>query len=268
LWFAPAAPPSRDKPPATEHDRPWLTSETLRLAISAAVDRREYCKQVFYGACDPMAGPVSPANVAWFNPDFPLGQGNPELARAMLAELGLRDRSGNGIFDDAARRPLRFTLLIRRDVPSSARAASFLAGTLKEIGVLIDVTPLSADALAERRRKGAYDAIYDRIEVPDTDPAMNLDFWLSSGAAHVWNSAPLDPERDRRGAATSPRISITMPKERSRSPSISLARVTSSPGAADSNCSSTVEVGSRGTSAAAGRIEGIAALDDATKLVS
>jgi peptide/nickel transport system substrate-binding protein len=201
LWFAPAAPPSRDKPPATEHDRPWLTSETLRLAISAAVDRREYCKQVFYGACDPMAGPVSPANVAWFNPDFPLGQGNPELARAMLAELGLRDRSGNGIFDDAARRPLRFTLLIRRDVPSSARAASFLAGTLKEIGVLIDVTPLSADALAERRRKGAYDAIYDRIEVPDTDPAMNLDFWLSSGAAHVWNSAPLDPERDRRGAA-------------------------------------------------------------------
>ncbi len=50
-----------------------------------------------------MAGPVSPANVAWFNPDFPLGQANPELARAMLAELGLRDRNGDGILDDAAR---------------------------------------------------------------------------------------------------------------------------------------------------------------------
>ena len=136
-----------------------------------------------------MAGPVSPANLAWFNPDFPLGQANPELARAMLAELGLRDRNGDGILDDAALRPLRFSLLIRSDVASSARAATFLGDTMKAIGVLMDVTPLSAAALAARRQKGAYDAIYDRIEVSDTDPAMNLDFWLSSGAAHVWNPA-------------------------------------------------------------------------------
>ena len=206
LWFAPAAPdlsavargvkgeaPSaKAEAPSAKVDRPWLTSEALRLAISTAVDRREYCKQVFYGACDPMAGPVSPANVAWFNPDFPLGQANPQLARAKLAELGLRDRTGDGILDDAARRPLRFSLLIRRDVPSSARAATFLAGALKAIGVQMDVTPLSAGALAARRQKGDYDAMYDRIEVRDTDPAMNLDFWSSSGAAHVWNPAPFD----------------------------------------------------------------------------
>jgi peptide/nickel transport system substrate-binding protein len=211
LWFSASAasPLRRDKPPAADlsrpsgtaagaakEDRPWLGSETLRLAISAAVDRRAYCKQVFYGACDPMAGPVSPANIAWFNPDFPLGQANPELARAMLAELGLRDRNGDGILDDAALRPLRFTLLIRRDVPSSARAATFLAGTLKAIGVLMDVTPLSASALAARRQKGAYEAIYDRIDVNDTDPAMNLDFWLSSGAAHPWNPARSAPPAD------------------------------------------------------------------------
>ena len=111
---------------AVDEERLWLTNEALRLAISTAVDRREYCKQVFYGACDPMAGPVSPANIAWFNPDFPLGQGNPQLARAKLAELGLRDRNGDGLLDDAARRTLRLTLLIRRDVAASARAAKFL----------------------------------------------------------------------------------------------------------------------------------------------
>jgi peptide/nickel transport system substrate-binding protein len=201
LWFSPAVDLSRRSGTvghSAQADRPWLTSETLRLAISAAVDRRAYCKQVFYGACDPMAGPVSPANLAWFNPDFPLGQANPELARAMLAELGLRDRNGDGILDDAALRPLRFSLLIRRDVASSARAATFLGDTMKAIGVLMDVTPLSAAALAARRQKGTYDAIYDRIEVNDTDPAMNLDFWLSSGAAHVWNPAPLDSTRGRR----------------------------------------------------------------------
>ena len=188
LWFAPS-PPGAD-------ERPWLTSEALRLAISMAADRRQYCKQVFYGACDPMAGPVSPANVAWFNPDFPLGQASLELARAKLAELGLRDRNGDGILDDAALQPLRFTLLIRRDVPASARAAQFLADTLKGIGVQIDVMPLSADGLAARRQKGNYDAMYDRIEMRDTDPALNLDFWLSSGAAHVWNPARATPPAD------------------------------------------------------------------------
>ena len=188
LWFSPS-------PPGAE-DRPWLTSEALRLAISTAVSRREYCKQVFFGACDPVAGPVSPANAAWFNPDFPLGQANPDLARAKLAELGLRDRTGDGILDDAARQPLRVSLLIRRDVPSSARAATFLSGVFKSIGVQMDVTPLSADALAARRQKGNYDAMYDRIEMLDTDPAMNLDFWLSSGAAHVWNPARSAPPAD------------------------------------------------------------------------
>jgi peptide/nickel transport system substrate-binding protein len=143
---------------------------------------------------------VSPANAAWFNPDFPLGQASAELARAKVAELGLRDRNGDGILEDAALRPLRISLLIRRDVPSAARAAQFLADTLKGIGVAMDVTPLAAGALAARRQKGNYDAIYDRIEMGDTDPALNLDFWLSSGAAHVWNAAPLDPARARRVA--------------------------------------------------------------------
>ena len=188
LWFSPS-PPNAD-------DRPWLTSEALRRAISTAVDRRDYCKQVFYGACEPMAGPVSPANVAWFNPDVPLGPGNPQLARTMLEELGLRDRNADGLLDDATLRPLRFNLLIRRDVASSARAATFLADTLKTIGVQVDVTPLTPDALAARKNKGRYDAIYDRISVPDTDPAMNLDFWLSTGAAHVWNPARTAPPAD------------------------------------------------------------------------
>ena len=192
LWFAPS-PPRAD-------ERPWLTSEVFRRAISTAVDRREYCKQVFYGACDPMAGPVSPANVAWFNPDFPLGQGNPQLARTMLAELGLRDRTGDGLLDDATRRPLRFSLLIRSSVPSSARAATFLAATLKAIGVQMDITQVDGPTLAAQRIKGNYYAIYDRIEVRDTDPAMNLDFWLSSGEAHVWNP-PFDSAQGKRRVA-------------------------------------------------------------------
>jgi len=193
LWISPGA--SRGDP-----GKPWLTSETFRLAISAAVDRREYCKQVFFGACDPILLPVTHANAAWFNPDLPLGRGNPQVAREMLEGMGLRDRTGDGILEDAARQRVRFSLLIRRDAPSSGRAAAFLKETLRAAGVEVDITPLDANALRARRLKGNYDAIYDLIRFRDTDPAMNLDFWLSSGEAHVWNGGPqrrlLDWERD------------------------------------------------------------------------
>ena len=186
LWFR----------PNEDEARPWLTEVKFRQAVSAAVDRREYCKQVYYGACDPIAGPVTPANLNWFNPDLPIGRGDRDLARAMLTELGFRDRDTDGVLDDAALRPIRFTLAIRSDAPPAARAAKFLADTLLSVGVRVEVTPLSASALAARRQKGNYDAIYDRIEMRDTDPAMNLDFWLSSGAAHPWNPPRTRPPAD------------------------------------------------------------------------
>src|SRR5262249_21789707 len=42
-------------------------------------------------------------------------------------------------------------------------------------------------ALIDRITHGAYDAVYFGVSATDTDPAVNLDFWLSSGAFHVWH---------------------------------------------------------------------------------
>jgi peptide/nickel transport system substrate-binding protein len=100
------------------------------------------------------------------------------------------------MLDDAARRPVRLSLLVRGDVSSSRRAATFLKETLRAVGVDVIVTELEASRLRARRAKGNYEAIYDRIEFNDTDPAMNLDFWLSSGDAHVWNPGRVSPPAD------------------------------------------------------------------------
>ena len=189
LWFVPV----RREGAA---DKPWLTTELFRRAVSTAIDRRDYCKQVFFEACHPVVTPVSPANAAWFNPDLPLGRGNPQLARTMLAELGLQDRSGDAMLEDAARRPVSFTVLIQRDVPSAVRAASFLVESLRAAGIGVRVEQLDAAALRSRRTKGAYEAIYDRIEFFDTDPALHLDFWLSTGAAHPWSPVRQTPPAD------------------------------------------------------------------------
>ena len=46
-------------------------------------------------------------------------------------------------------------------------------------------------ALVQRFLSGTgYDAVYFNLTTTDTDPASQLDFWTSDGAAHVWNLGP------------------------------------------------------------------------------
>ena len=163
-----------------------LSNEAFRLAISTAVNRREFCDAVYLGACDPVFGPVTPGNPSWFLSDLSGAGPDPTLARAMLACIGLQDRNGDGVLDDEAGHAVRLSLLVTRGQPSAERGAAFLRDALKTVGIAVDVTAVDAAVLADRRKKGTYDAIFGRLDPGDTDPALNLDFWLHPDAKTDW----------------------------------------------------------------------------------
>jgi peptide/nickel transport system substrate-binding protein len=173
----------------------WLRSDVFRQAISTAIDRRAYCDTVFAGMCDPIAGPVTPGSGAWFMPDLLFGH-DPALARATLAGLGLLDRNSDGVLDDDHGRPVRFTLLVPRGRDTVVHGAVYLRDELKKVGIAVDVMTLDPSILQGRWQKGDYDAIYDRTPMRDGDPAMNLDFWLSSGSRHMWNPRQSKPSTE------------------------------------------------------------------------
>ena len=163
-----------------------LNNDDFRLAISTAVDRRQFCDAVYLGACDPVFGPVTPGNPAWFLSDLSGAGPDPVLARATLAGIGLHDRNGDGVLDDEAGRAVRMSLLVARGRASAQRGAAFLQGQLSNVGIAVEVTAVDEAVLADRRKKGAYDAILDRLEPADTDPALDLDFWIHPNAATDW----------------------------------------------------------------------------------
>jgi peptide/nickel transport system substrate-binding protein len=177
---------------ASESAKPWLRRDEFRRAISAAIDRRAFCDNVFAGMCDPIGGPVTPASAAWFMPELPAAF-DLKLARATLAELGLQDRNGDGVLDDDRGRAARFTVLVPGGQETIGRGASYLRDELKKVGIAIDISTLDPALLERRRQKGDYEAIYNRVTTHDDDPAMNLDFWLSSGSRHLWNTHQLKP---------------------------------------------------------------------------
>jgi peptide/nickel transport system substrate-binding protein len=173
--------------------RPWLARRELRQAISYAVDRAQFVNTVFLGAGTPIYGPVTPANKEWFAPDLPAYPHDPEKARALLASIGLTDRNHDGLLETSDGTPAKFTLFTQKGRPLRERASQFLKEDLKKIGFDVEVTALEFPALIDRITHGAYDAVYFGVSASDTDPAVNLDFWLSSGAFHVWNPSQTTP---------------------------------------------------------------------------
>lgn len=189
LWF-------NLKPGAHGHDprAAWLQRDELRHAISLAVDRKAFADTVFLGAGVPAYGPETSANKRWFSPDVIEPPHDPARAKALLASIGLSDRDGDGMLEDAQHQPVRFTLLTQKGKTQLERGASVVRDDLKQIGIIVDVVALDFKSLVERFLSGAnYDAVYFSVGRTDTDPAINPDFWFSSGSAHFWNIGQKTP---------------------------------------------------------------------------
>jgi peptide/nickel transport system substrate-binding protein len=134
---------------------------------------------------------VSPSNTTWYPPASSTWVDrhpyDPVRARAALARMNLRDANNDGTLEDASGAAVRFALITQKGNTALEKGAAFIRDELKKVGIAVDVAPLEVGALVDRMMKGDYDALYYRFLTTDTDPGMNLDFWLSSGGGHVWN---------------------------------------------------------------------------------
>jgi peptide/nickel transport system substrate-binding protein len=175
----------------------WIQRDELRQAISAAVDRQLFADTVFLGQAEPVFGPVTPSFKQWHSSKVPRVAHDPARAKALLGSIGLLDRDGDGMLEDAAGHAARFTLLTPKGQTPRERGAAVIRDELKKIGLTVDVVALDGNALVEQFITGKkYDAIYFHFEPTSTDPALNLDFWLSSGTSRVWNLAQTTPATD------------------------------------------------------------------------
>ena len=179
-----------------EGRRSWLQNVELRRAIAEAVDRKRFADTVFLGAAVPVFGPVSPANKIWFDPQVPAPAFDRVRAANRLASIGLKNKNADGILLDAGGQPARFTLVTLKGNTALERGAAVIRDELRAIGLVMDVVPLEVGALVDRLEKGDFEALYFNFTMTDLDPAGNLDFWLSSGSAHVWNTLQPQPATD------------------------------------------------------------------------
>jgi peptide/nickel transport system substrate-binding protein len=186
----------RDRYWSDDPRRAWITRRELRQAISHAVDREAFAESVFLGEAVPVWGPVTPGNTEWFSPNVPRYSHSPDQARALLAGLDLTNRDGDEWLEDRHGTEARFSVLTYRGNQVIEREAAFLRDEMKKVGVALDLVPLEQNALIDRMLTGKFEAIFFGYNASNLDPALNLDFWLSSGATHIWNMAQARPATD------------------------------------------------------------------------
>ena len=185
LWF-------NLTPRAADAKRRWLQQAEFRRAVSHAIDRTAFVNTVFLGAGAPAYSIVSPGNTTW-HVATPEAGFDPATTNQILDRLGLVDRDNGSFRHDANGSPATFTLLTQSGNTALERGAAFIRTALQAVGIEVNVVPLEVNALVARFTKGDYDAVYFRLLTTDTDPSLNLDFWLSSGSAHVWNAEQRTP---------------------------------------------------------------------------
>ena len=190
LWFnlAPAH--------AADPRSPWLRSAALRQAISCAIDRDAIVNAVFLGAAVPVYGPITPANKAWYTPPAAPCVHDVARAKALLASVGLTDRDGDGMLEDATGRPAQFSLLSQKGHTIRERTSSMIQQQLRAVGITVDLVMLDAGGIPRRWMQQDYDAIYFGVQSSATDPGLNMQFWLSSGYLHFWNPGQGKPATD------------------------------------------------------------------------
>jgi len=174
-------------PLVAPHKLKWFRNQKFRQAISYAIDRESVVKSVYTGRAMPNYGIHTPANKRWFNPNtatYPFSQ---QKAKALLSEIGIRDRDGDGILEDESGNKLEFTLNTNTGHPVREKISVLIQEDLKRLGIQLVFQPLDFNALVDRMNVSFdYDAILLVIGGDSIDPSSGMNVWKSDGYTHFW----------------------------------------------------------------------------------
>jgi peptide/nickel transport system substrate-binding protein len=165
----------------------WFRNKKFRQAFSCAIDRDRLVREVYGGRSQPASGFISTENQKWNNPDVPHYGFDLTRARALLAEMGIQDRNGDGVMEDADGNPIEVRLCSNTGNPLRERAAALIQEDLKKLGVTLIYLPIAYQALLERINVTFdYECALMGLGGGGGDPASQMNVLRSSEELHQW----------------------------------------------------------------------------------
>lgn len=200
--------PGRDptgKPYVEPYKLELFRDVRFRRAISHAINREGIVKSVLQGRGAPLYEPTTQANKNFYNPNVPKFPFDPAKANALLDEMGLIDRNGDGVRETAKGKPVEITLHTNSENNLRKSFGTVISEDLGKVGIRINFVPLEFNTLITRLRADyRYEAILLGLATSTPpDPALSGNVYRSNGITHNWNprqktpSTPAEAEMDR-----------------------------------------------------------------------
>ncbi len=160
----------------------------FRRALSYAVDREGIARSIYLGLGTAQYGPVSSGNRSWYNGNIARTEYNPERAKDMLSQIGLRDSNGDGVLEyGTGGKPLELSLFTARGIAAREKTAEVIKDNLAKVGIRVELHPVPINELITRIVKSYdYEAVFFGFQQTDVVPDLLADLWYSSGRNHFW----------------------------------------------------------------------------------
>ncbi len=172
---------------------PWkyalFSNRDFRRAVSFAIDRDAIIKGPLFGYGIKNWQLLTAGNPRWYDSTLTAADHDPDQAKKLLDGLGLVDRNGDGVREDAQGHAVEFTLIFNGDNKLRASMATLLQDDLAKVGIKLVPSGLDFNTLVSKTRaEQDYDACLLGLgsAVP-ADPGMGGNFWKSTGATHYWS---------------------------------------------------------------------------------
>lgn len=128
--------------------RPELRDARVRRALAHAIDRQEILDVLRGGYGQLAASPIGPFHAMYDSSVTTLGF-DPEKAKQLLAEAGLRDRDGDGVVEGKNGRRWNLELKVPAGNKFNADVAEMIRADLQAIGVRMSTRPVEFATLVE-----------------------------------------------------------------------------------------------------------------------
>jgi len=127
----------------------WFRQTKFRQAVSYAIDRNSIIRSALAGYGQPNYNYATP-DAKWLNTNIHTYPYNPDKARALLSEIGMRDRDNDGWIEDSEGHPVEFVLISNTGNSRREKASVLIQQDMKKIGIKVNWQPLDFNTLVSK----------------------------------------------------------------------------------------------------------------------
>ena len=168
-----------------EYKANWFRDQRFRQAVSHAVDRTSIVRNIYRNLGYPQytSFSVAPGPFKIDVAPIPLDLNK---SKALLADMGLTDRNGDGIIEDEQGRKVQFTIVTNSGNATREETCNYLATDLRKVGMEVNSLFLEFNQLVDR-----LDVSFDWEAMvmgftSSWDPHQGSNFWKSDSTNHLW----------------------------------------------------------------------------------